>query len=47
MQENLRKGDLVIEMEPTPRRTWKMGLVLEPIPVKMVFLEKQRLKQQQ
>ena len=26
--ENLQEGDLVLEMEPTPRRTWKFGLVL-------------------
>ena len=34
-RENLRKGDLVLEIEPTPRGTWKLRL-----------LEKQRLKQQ-
>ena len=28
-RENLREGDLVLEMEPTTRRTWKMAVVLE------------------
>ena len=31
-RENLREGDLVLEMEPTPRRTWKMAVVLETFP---------------
>ena len=30
--KKLRKGDLVLEIEPTPRRTWKMGLVLGTYP---------------
>jgi len=31
-RENLQEGDLVLEMEPTPRRTWKLGLVLLTYP---------------
>ena len=31
-RENLRKRDLVLETEATPRRTWKMGLVLGTYP---------------
>ena len=27
-RENFQEGDLVLEMEPTPRKTWKLGLVL-------------------
>ena len=31
-RENLREGDLVLEIEPTPRRPWKMAVVLETLP---------------
>jgi hypothetical protein len=28
-RENLQVGDLVLELDKTPRRKWKMGLVKE------------------
>ena len=43
-RENLRKGDLVLEIEPTPRRTWKMGLVLETYPGEDGLVRKAKIK---
>ena len=43
-RENLRKGDLVLEIEPTPRRTWKMGLVLETYPGEDGLVRKVKIK---
>ena len=43
-RENLRKGDLVLEIEPTPRRTWKMELVLETYPGEDGLVRKAKIK---
>ena len=43
-RENLRKGDLVLKIEPTPRRTWKMGLVLETYPGEDGLVRKAKIK---
>ena len=43
-RENLRKGDLVLEIEPTPRRMWKMGLVFETYPGEDGLVRKARIK---
>ena len=42
--KKLRKGDLVIETEPTPRRTLKMGLVLETYPGEDGLVRKAKIK---
>lgn len=31
-RESLQEGDLVLEIEPTPKRTWRLGLVLHTYP---------------
>ena len=43
-RENLQEGDLVLEMEPTPRRTWKLGLVLLTYPGADGLVRKARVK---
>ena len=43
-RENLREGDLVLEMEPTPRRTWKMAVVLETFPGDDKLVRKAKIK---
>ena len=43
-RENLQEGDLVLEMEPTPRRTWKLGLVLLTYPGADGLVRKARIK---
>ena len=43
-RENLRKGDLVLEFEPTPRTTWKMRLVLETYPGEDGLVRKAKIK---
>ena len=43
-RENLREGDLVLEMEPTPRRTWKMAAVLETFPGDDKLVRKAKIK---
>ena len=43
-RENLREGDLVLEMEPTPRRTWKMAVVLETFPGDDGLVRKAKIK---
>ena len=43
-RENLREGDLVLEMEATPRRTWKMAVVLETFPGDVGFVRKAKIK---
>ena len=43
-RENLRKGDLVLEIEPTPRRTWKMELVMETYPGQDRLVSKAKIK---
>ncbi|XP_068684263.1 uncharacterized protein [Montipora foliosa] len=43
-RENLQEGDLVLEMEPTPRRTWKLGLVLLTYPAADGLVRKAKIK---
>ena len=43
-RENLQEGDLVLEMEPTPKRTWKLGLVLLTYPGADGLVRKARIK---
>ena len=43
-RENLRKGDLVLEIEPTPRRTWKMELVMETYPGEDRLVSRAKIK---
>ena len=43
-RENLKEGVLVLEMEPTPRRTWKLGLVLLTYPGADGLVRKARIK---
>jgi len=43
-KENLREGDLVLETEPIPRRTWKMAVVLETFPGDDVLVRKAKIK---
>jgi len=43
-RENLREGDLVLEMDPTPGRTWKMAVVLETFPGDDGLVRKAKIK---
>ena len=43
-RENLREGDLVLEMKHTPRRTWKMAVVLETFPGDDGLVRKAKIK---
>ena len=43
-RENLQEGDLVLETEPTPRSTWKLGLVLLTYPGADGLVRKARIK---
>ena len=43
-RENVRKGDLVLEIEPTPRKTWKMELVIETYPGEDDLVRKAKIK---
>ena len=43
-KENLREGDLVLETEPIPRRTWKMAVVLETFPGDEGLVRKAKIK---
>ena len=43
-RENLQEGDLVLETEPTPRRTWKLGLVLLTYPGADGLVRKAKIK---
>ena len=43
-RENLQVGDLVLEMETNPRRTWKPGLVLLTYPGADGLVRKERIK---
>ena len=43
-RENLREGDLVLEMEPTPRGTRKMAVVLETFPGDDGLVRKAKIK---
>ena len=43
-RENLQEGDLVLVIEPTPKRTWKMGLVIQTYPGQDGLTRKARIK---
>ena len=43
-RENLQEGDLVLVIEPTTRRTWKMGLVIQTYPGQDGLTRKARIK---
>ena len=43
-RENLQEGDLVLVIEPTRRRTWKMGLVIQTYPGQDGLTRKARIK---
>lgn len=43
-RENLHEGDLVLVIEPTLTRTWKMGLVIQTYPGQDGLMRKARIK---
>ena len=42
--ENHQEGDLVLQMEPTSKRTWKMGLVIKTYPGQDGLTRKARIR---